>query len=88
MIYAYDAHIGGIYYNFNSINKTAEVTHNGSNGGYSGNITIPETITYNYIKYSVISIGKYAFDECSDLTSVTIPNSVTSIGDHAFSGCI
>lgn len=34
----------------------------------------------------ITSIGKYAFD-CSNLTSVTIPNSVTEIGEGAFSGC-
>ena len=28
-----------------------------------------------------------AFSDCTSLTSVTIPNSVTSIGDSAFSGC-
>ena len=33
------------------------------------------------------SIGNYAFEECTGLTSVTIPNSVTSIGDLAFSEC-
>jgi hypothetical protein len=32
-------------------------------------------------------MGNYAFQDCTGLTSVTIPNSVTSIGGSAFSGC-
>jgi hypothetical protein len=37
--------------------------------------------------YPVTSIGDYAFNECSNLTSVTISSSVTSIGDYAFNEC-
>ena len=33
------------------------------------------------------SIGQFAFQDCSSLTSVTIPDSVTSIGSSAFAGC-
>ena len=36
---------------------------------------------------SVTSIEGWAFAYCSSLTSVTIPNAVTSIGDGAFNGC-
>ena len=38
------------------------------------------------IKQGVASIGNYAFYSCSGLTSITIPSSVKSIGDSAFSG--
>ena len=47
---------------------------------YTGDVTIPATVTYNGKTYSVTSIDGLAFYECSSLTSVTIPNSVTSIG--------
>ena len=53
---------------------------------YSGNVVIPESVTYKGKTYSVTSIGSYAFYGCSGLTSVTIPNSVTSIGEYAFYG--
>ena len=29
----------------------------------------------------------YKYDGCTGLTSITIPNSVTSLGDHCFRGC-
>ena len=32
----------------------------------------------------ITSIGLYAFYDCQNLTSITVPASVTSIGDHAF----
>ena len=36
----------------------------------------------------VTSIGDYAFECCSSLTSINIPSWLTSIGDYAFNGCI
>ncbi len=49
----------------------------------SGNVTIPSTLG----GYPVTSIGRQAFLGCSQMTNVTIPNSVTSIGFCAFSSC-
>ena len=85
MAFAYDAEIDGIYYDFDYNNKTATVTYDGDydddNGaGYTqSEIVIPEKVTYNGVEYSVTSIGKGAFSNCSSLTSITIPNSVTTI---------
>ena len=75
-----------ICYNILSyIDKTVEVTSR--EGKYSGNLKIPSAVVIDNVTYSVIRIGKTAFNNCSDLTSITIPNSVTSIGDNAFKGC-
>ncbi len=53
----------------------------------TGNLVIPASVTYNGTTYSVTKIEGRAFEGCTGLTSVTIPNSVISIGTYAFSGC-
>jgi hypothetical protein len=55
---------------------------------YSGNIVIPESVKYDGKVYCVTSIGQNAFYECSDLISITIPNSITTIDQRAFWNCI
>ena len=54
---------------------------------YTGNVIIPESVEYEGSTYRVTSIGVLAFIYCTKLSSVTIPNSVTSIGDMAFFVC-
>jgi hypothetical protein len=53
----------------------------------SGDLVIPETVYFNSIAYSVTKIGIYAFYNCTGLTSVSIPSSVTEIDKRAFNGC-
>lgn len=78
--------IDGICYELTEWSKNAGVTAKADK--YSGSITIPSTIVYNDETYNVSYIGENAFHGCSDLTSVTIPNSVESIEWNAFQACI
>lgn len=88
--YAYDFEYDGLYYNILSeSDRTVEVTYQklGGSSYMSGDIVIPQKVLHTSRTYTVTSIGESAFENCSGLTSVTIPNSVTTIGDDAFSLC-
>ena len=90
-VFAYDIKVENadgvtIYYNYINDGKELQVT-SGDYGSYSGNIVIPEEVTYMNTSRKVTSIERVAFYGCGSLTSITIPNSVTSIGNAAFEGC-
>lgn len=51
-------------------------------------ITIPATVTYSNIKYSVTSIAPNAFKECKKLTTVKIGKNIITIGQKAFYKCV
>ncbi len=59
--------------------------------GYTGesdeNLVIPAIFQSDHIWYKVVAISAKAFANCSNLKTVEIPNTVTSIGDGAFNGC-
>ena len=93
---AHDFEVDGIYYNIIS-DAEVEVTYGGDippyvsvSNAYSGrfsNLSIPETITNDGKTFHVVSVGGYAFACCYSLTSVVIPEGVTSIEDEAFANC-
>jgi uncharacterized repeat protein (TIGR02543 family) len=87
---AYDVEIDGIYYNLITKVKTAKVTNpydnmmdKALNSVYSGKISIPATIEYNGVEYTVVAIEAYAF-QFNHVTSISLPNTITSIGVGAF----
>ena len=83
--------IGNLYYFLYRNDRIAEVAPEDGYGlsNYVGlkTATIPSTITYNDTIYNVIWISGGTFVGSTDLSSVTIPNSVTHIGEEAFSRC-
>ena len=77
----------GLYYSITGDNTVMVTYKNTDYNSYSGDITIPETVIYNYKTYYVTAIGTRAFYNCTELTSVTIGSNVTAIGDEAFRNC-
>ena len=51
------------------------------------NVVIPETVENNGITYNVTCVGEDAFDWCTNLVSVELPNTITTIESFAFYYC-
>lgn len=85
-VIAYDFNSAGFYYNYVSGDSSAVELVSGDIK-YSENIVIPTTTDYDGKSYRVIGIGLYAFNECTKLKSITIPNTINYILDYAFKGC-
>lgn len=74
--------VDGVYFNLNEDKNTAQITSNPS--FYFGKVVLPKTIMLDGKTYSVTAIGSSAFSNCSDLTSVVIPSTITNISYSAF----
>lgn len=76
----------GVTIYYSKFNDTeCEVTYSYSR--YSGSIIIPASVTYAGSTFSVTKIGQSAFQDCTSLTSISLPNSITGIGYRAFCCC-
>lgn len=83
-VQAYQFEKNGIYYDI--VNGKAVVVSGGS-VMYSGDVVIPETVEFGSQHYVVDSIGEWAFNACSGLMSVKLPEKLRVIGRLAFVDC-
>ncbi|MDR3705087.1 MAG: leucine-rich repeat protein [Paludibacteraceae bacterium] len=78
--------VGGFTYYVPNSAKPYEVALTSGTVSYTGDITIPSTVVYSGITYTVVMISG-AFTYSTGLTSVSIPTTVTSIEGGSFSYC-
>lgn len=84
-LYAYDCCVDGVYYNLSSsVQKEAYVAGCEDN---VNTIIIPETVSIDGRPYDVESICERAFENKTNLVSITISKQVETIGFAAFIGC-
>lgn len=67
-------------------NLTVGVAHNDT-VAYKGEVMVRPTVDYAGNTYNVIAVQPGAFKNCTELTQIELPTSITSIGDSAFNGC-
>ncbi len=85
--------IGSLYYYLDGATKTANVIKPEDGSIYDlVNVSIPSSVTYAYegqesVTYTVEGIARYAFEDCTSLTSLTLPNTIKAMGDEAFCRC-
>ena len=54
---------------------------------YTGDIVIPEKVTYEGVEYTIVGTAANAFVDCKELTSLTLPATCVTIGRNCFKGC-
>lgn len=89
--WAHDFYVDGIYY-YITEELTAAVTCKDNEPSsysdrYSGNVVIPDSVTFGGKTYRVTVISDGAFQDCESVTSVSIPGTVTELLSAAFHGC-
>ena len=79
----------GIKYRLHNSTLTADIIKAETTTSLSGDVVIPSSISYDSKIYSVTVIEGSAFEYNRNITSVTIPDTITSInGEYAFLSCV
>ena len=79
--------VGDLNYSVNDDNVSVTVTGHVDGYNATGPLVIPESVSYEGHDYAVTVIGNTAFMYYFYLTSLTLPNSLTTIEEGAFAYC-
>lgn len=95
---------GVVYNFLSEEDKTVEVTHGNNiwlghrfhvNFQYKGDVVVPPTVQYKGVTYDVVAVGPSAFQPVENeeypqppVTSITLPNTIKTIGKYAFYDCV
>ena len=95
--YDYSYYTIGNSYDFVSDGIRYDITSNNSSNGYrvsvagyegtSLSVIVPETVNYNDKDYVVGNVMPMAFFEAEDIRVISLPSTITDIGQEAFYGC-
>ena len=83
----YDFMKDGIFYKITGNNTVAVTNRHDFFDFYRDSVVIPASVDYHGRTYLVTAIEAKAFFFCVTMTDITIPSSVTDIGELAFEGC-
>lgn len=81
---------GGIVYGITSdAEQTVEVLPYSYllSSPYSGAVTIPQTVDNNGTTFTVTALGESAFENCTNVTGISLPTTIKSIGSYCFYNC-
>lgn len=79
--------IDGIVYRVTSVDPKELSVRSCPNKYLEGAVTIPQTISYKGNVFNVTSIDGYAFDKCTLITRITLPEGLRQIDESAFANC-
>ena len=73
--------------NAKTVETKAGGHYTGPGHNVKGELVIPSQIEDGDDIYTVTSIGEYSFENCTKLTSISLPDDLKSIGAYAFDNC-
>ena len=80
--------VDNLIYSINGDGVSVTLTGPSNGNSYSGELIIPESVTYEGINLAVTAIDTDAFADCTGLSGLlVIPHTLTYLGNHAFENC-